>query len=148
MNSILASCLIATTTAGGVGELVDRVVHSITDPIGAFIDSLPIIGDKDDKPDAEAPKQQPKPQVIGTVRFAYEGFVLIYTPTGRATPAGTIATTLDTEGNPTNVQLRIGAERKNSFLVADVLEGSPRSGQFVIIKPKLQPGATDYQILE
>lgn len=144
MNSILASCLIATTAADGVGEVVDRVVDSITRPISYLIELLP------GKREAVDPDERPivQPQVVGTVRFAYEGFVLIYTPTGRATPAGTIATTLDTDGNPTGVELRIGAERKNAFLVADILKGDPKAGHFVIIKPKLQPGASDYQVLE
>ena len=58
------------------------------------------------------------------------------------------ATTLDKEGRSTGVELRISEERKNSFLVADILRGSPKAGQFVVVQPKLQPGATDYQVLD
>lgn len=142
MTSFLAAILLTPLLADGVGSFVGDVIDTVTAPIGNLIDA--VFGEEEAAP--QQPKQKMK--VIGTVRFTYEGYALIYTPTGSSTPAGTIATTLDSEGNNTAVELRISAERKNSFLVADILRGSPRAGQMVVVKPQLQPGASQYQVLE
>ncbi|MEM7010719.1 MAG: hypothetical protein AAF585_04465 [Verrucomicrobiota bacterium] len=142
MSSLLTAILLTPLVAEGLGGIVGDVIDTVTAPIGNLIDA--VFGDEEAAPEQKA--QQMK--VIGTVRFTYEGYALIYTPTGSSTPAGTIATTLDAEGNPSAVEMRISAERKNSFLVADILRGSPKAGQMVIVKPRLQPGASQYQVLE
>lgn len=145
MKAILASILVAWMVASGVGDLLDGVVKSITAPIGNVIDFF--FGEGEKKPPAET-KPAERQQVIGTVRLTYDNFVLIYTPTGIAFPPGTTATTLDQDGKPTNCELRIGSERKNSFLVADVIKGSPKAGQLVVTRQQPAPGASDYQVLE
>ena len=88
-------------------------------------------------------------QVIGTVRFAYDNFVLIYTPIKLTVPAGTRVTTVGKDGLPQNVQLSMSAERKGAFLVADVVSGQPMAGDLVVLAsgPKSSTVA-DYQVLE
>jgi hypothetical protein len=88
-------------------------------------------------------------QVIGTVRFAYDNFVLIYTPIKLTVPAGTRVTTVGKDGLPQDVQLSMSAERKGTFLVADVISGQPMAGDLVVLAsgPKSSTVA-DYQVLE
>jgi len=88
-------------------------------------------------------------QVIGTVRFAYDNFVLIYTPIKLTVPAGTRVTAVGKDGLPKDVQLSMSAERKGTFLVADVISGQPMAGDLVVLAsgPKSSTVA-DYQVLE
>jgi hypothetical protein len=88
-------------------------------------------------------------QVVGTVRFAYENFVLIYTPLKTALPAGTKVTTVDKDGVAGGTELSMSTERKGAFLVADVISGHPRSGDLVVTVPGRKDRAlADYQVLE
>jgi len=88
-------------------------------------------------------------QVLGTIRFAYDNFVLIYTPVKLNVPAGTKVTTLGKDGVPRGVELSLSDERKGAFLVADVISGQPLAGDLVVIVPGNR-GATvaEYQVLE
>lgn len=113
-------------------------------------------GDSDAEPKSDA-KQEDAPQmseqkVIGTVRFSYDGMALIYTPTKAAVEPGTLVTVLSKDGSPQDVQMRISDERKDAFLVADIISGTPTSGQLVVTKPVPLAGPGDsavdeYQIL-
>jgi len=88
-------------------------------------------------------------QVVGTVRFAYENFVLIYTPLKTSLPAGTKVTTVGQDGAPGGAQLSMSTERKGAFLVADVVSGQPRSGDLVVTVPDRKGRAlADYQVLD
>jgi len=103
--------------------------------------------DKEKKENAAAPAKQ---TVVGTIRFSYEGFVLIYTPVRLNIPAGTKATTVGKDGIPQDVELRISEQRKNTFLVADVVSGSPKAGQIVMAtlsNSKPANAAPEYQVL-
>lgn len=88
-------------------------------------------------------------KVIGTVRFAYDNFVLIYTPTKLDLPAGTRVTTIGKDGLPRPVELSLSKERKGAFLVADVSSGQPMAGELVVLLPKAGAGkVAQYQVLE
>ena len=99
-----------------------------------------------EQPEAVAPAPD---QVIGTVRFAYDNFVLIYTPIKLNVPAGTRVTTLGKDGLSRGVELAMSNERKGAFLVADVISGTAQAGDLVVLVPG--PKATtvaQYQVLE
>ncbi len=88
-------------------------------------------------------------QVIGTVRFAYDNFVLIYTPIKMDLPAGTRVTTLGKDGQPRPVELSLSKERKGTFLVADVSSGEPLAGDIVVLLPSAGAATVaEYQVLE
>lgn len=88
-------------------------------------------------------------KVIGTIRFAYDDFVLIYTPIKLDLPAGTRVTTVGKDGAPRAVELSLSKERKGPFLVADVSSGEPMAGDIVVLLPKTGSGkVAQYQVLE
>ncbi|RFC47979.1 MAG: hypothetical protein DVB23_000822 [Verrucomicrobia bacterium] len=88
-------------------------------------------------------------KVIGTIRFAYDDFVLIYTPIKLDLPAGTRVTTVGKDGVPRAVELSLSKERKGPFLVADVSSGEPMAGDIVVLLPKPGSGkVAQYQVLE
>jgi hypothetical protein len=88
-------------------------------------------------------------KVIGTIRFAYDDFVLIYTPIKLDLPAGTRVTTVGKDGEPRAVELSLSKERKGPFLVADVSSGEPMAGDIVVLLPKPGSGkVAQYQVLE
>jgi len=96
---------------------------------------------------ASAPVEPDK--VIGTVRFAYDNFVLIYTPIKLDLPAGTRVTTLGKDGLPRPVELSLSKERKGAFLVADVSSGEPLAGDIVVLLPSAGAAkVAEYQVLE
>lgn len=72
----------------------------------------------------------PAPVVIGKVSMvnAELGFVLIQTP---ATPeTGTALQTRAKDGTETAL-LRVSAEKKQPFIIADILKGKPQAGEIV-----------------
>ncbi|MEM1296705.1 MAG: hypothetical protein AAGH89_15175 [Verrucomicrobiota bacterium] len=104
-------------------------------------------GVKESKADKET-QADPK-KIVGTVRFSYENFVLIYSPTSAAVPPGTPLTTLAKDGTPQSVELKMSAERKGSFLVADVVKGNPKSGHLVVTSSGSGSASrSEYQVLE
>lgn len=96
------------------------------------------------------PPSSPDPdKVIGTIRFAYDDFVLIYTPVRLELPAGTRVTTVGKDGVPRDVELSLSEERKGTFLVADVAAGEPMPGDLVVLAPGTgSPKVAQYQVLE
>jgi plastocyanin len=108
-----------------------------------------------EKAAAAAAAQQTAPvapspdQVVGTVRFAYDNFVLIYTPIKLNLPAGTRVSTIGKDGLIHDVELSMSSERKGTFLVADVISGQPVAGELVVLKPGSKAATVaQYQVLE
>lgn len=117
-------------------------------PINLISNLVPSGGGKTEAKTEEEEPSTPK-KVVGTVRFSYENFVLIYSPTNAAIPPGTMLTTIAKDGTPQTVELKMSAERKGSFLVADVVKGNPKSGHVVVTSPSTAPPSqSDYQVLQ
>ena len=139
----------STSSAFEFSHLVSPFVSAVR-----FVGGLiPFGGDrKSEKTEAEAPAPAvpvTPDKVLGTVRFAYDNFVLIYTPVKLNIPAGTKVTTVGKDGVRRGVELTLSNERKGTFLVADVVSGQPLAGDLVVIVPPAH-GATvaEYQVLE
>ena len=109
---------------------------------------IPFVGgeprEEKNEPDAEVFS----PEAIGTIRFIYDSFVLIYTPTNAKVAAGSEVMVLDRDGRTETARLRMSAERKGDFLVADRISGQPSSGQLVVTTEGRSARVSDYQVLE
>ncbi len=93
-------------------------------------------GELEERGEAANPVVPPSRLVVGTVRFSYEGFVLIHSPTRTGVAAGTRVMTLDEKGQDLGARMEMTGDRKHSFYVADVVEGSPRAGEVVVTAPE------------
>jgi len=137
-------------------SVVPQITGSTKSALAGVMSTFSFGGDKEKAEkgdDAQKPKRETSEQtVVGTIRFNYEGFVLIYTPTKANVAPGTIVTVLGKDGKPQDVEMKISAERKESFLVADIIRGDPKAGQLVITSatPSTSSGGSsdDYQILD
>tara|TARA_R110002096_G_scaffold135954_3_gene288228 strand:- start:1501 stop:1962 length:462 start_codon:yes stop_codon:yes gene_type:complete len=131
---------------------LDVLKLPLTATAGLFSSLVPSGGEKKDaKADKKKTEEESEPQkLVGTVRFSYEDFVLIYSPTNASVPPGTPLTTVNKEGIPQSVKLKMSAERKGSFLVADVVKGNPKSGHLVVTDPKAASASqqSEYQVLD
>ena len=140
---------VSTSSAFEFSHLVSPFVTAVR-----FVGGLlPFGGDRKEEKAAEDPippvvSAEPD-KVLGTIRFAYDNFVLIYAPVKLNVPAGTKVTTIGKDGVPRGVELTLSNERKGSFLVADVVSGQPKAGDLVVIIPGNR-GATvaEYQVLD
>ncbi len=124
---VLALALVLTGCAA-----FDVMTAPINATAGLIQALIPGGGGKADQSEPE--DTAPHETVVGTVRFSYEGFVLIYSPTSTNLPPGTALTTIDKQGISQAVELKMSAEKKGAFLVADIVSGSPRAGHVVVTK--------------
>ncbi len=143
--AIPALLILCAALAGSGCSIVPQVTSTVTSTtqssIAGLANTLHFWGDgegKDAKKQAD-PAEAPtpamsEPKIVGTVRFSYEDFALIYTPTKVDIAPGTLVTVLGKDGEPQDVEMRISAERKDAFLVADLVRGRPKSQQLVVTK--------------
>lgn len=81
-------------------------------------------------PEAPIKAPAPRPVAIGKVAMVNQdlGFVLIQTPLTPET--GTALQTRSKDGSET-AQLRVSAEKKQPFIIADIMKGKPLAGETV-----------------
>ncbi len=112
-----------------------------------FLGSVFPKGGGEEKPEEKKEDEAPQ-RMVGTIRFSYEGFVLIYSPTNEMLPPGTKLTTISKEGAAQDTVLKLSAEKKGSFLVADIVKGDPKSGHLVVTQKGGGTAArSEYQVL-
>ena len=151
-RTVLVSAVFAFITVNpcAAADWHQRITEPIGKAINFVIGLVPFVGDDKDKEDNNVSAQEAENlTVVGTVRFTHDGFILIYSPTKATIAAGTKLMTLDKEGIPKDVELTMSAEKKGSFLVADVVRGDPKSGELVVTAPQqiASRKPSEYQLL-
>lgn len=88
---------------------------------------------KKKKPEAE--QKDNTVHVIGVIELVNpeQRFVLIRMHGKLAIPAGREITAMDAGGAQT--KLKVSPEKKQDFLIADIVDGNPRAGNLVVFKP-------------